>query len=212
MDLVSRIETGIRTRLEWNETFRQGPLDFFGKKPGDYLDPELFVNSNGTPRIPENIGEAFNYALETLGVIINFGQFYVNTSQLSVNQQLSFHFKKNQKQQSDYDNPLGGIEGFEYLTEGKLKFTVANYDKSEEKYVRMESQNLNIHRHGGWGERNSFTEVGASFMESLLLHKDNFLKIPGIKIEDHLLFQELFALIESEYKSNKLEPMQWFYT
>ncbi len=198
-------------KLQWKETKRHGPIEFFGKKPGDKLDPKYFTCDNGSPRIPPNIEDAFNYHIETPKFILEFRQNYFNSMPLSIQQFLLFFFGRGTNPQGSFDNELGFAEGFDYLREGKIKFTFGK-TRTESDYVFLESQNLGLHQNGEWGRRNTFTENGKKFMDIILLNKGNLLSVPGLKAEDHHLLSTKLDLIESEYKKGKIEPRDYFYT
>lgn len=191
--------------LRWVETKRYSPKEFFGKKPDDELDPKYFIKSDGSPRIPSDIGDAFHYTLRGSKIKVGFGQNYYNCTPLTTYQYLSFAFGQQKNPKGEYDHPLGGAEGFEFLAEAKMAFYRGRSGRPMAE-IDMESQNLGIHHYGGWGEENSFTELGNAIMADLISQKRNILRIAGIRDNNHKELEDFLDLIEHKYKSAELVP------
>ena len=204
-------EEGGLDALQWVETKRHGPKEFFGKKPDDELDPKYFIESDGSPRIPPDIGDAFNYGLQGSEIQVNFGQNYYNCIPLATYQYLGFAFGRQRNPKGEYDNPLGGAEGFEFLAEANMTFYRGQHGTPKTN-IDMSSQNLGIHHHGGWGEDNTFTEHENAIMAGLLSQKRNILRIAGIRDNEHKELETFLDLIEQKYKSAELVPRDVFYT
>jgi len=208
--LAKNLENKILTNLKWVEVNRNGPKEFFGKKPDEKLDPEYFIEKDGTPRIPADIGDAFKYELKTPVVSCTFGQYYHNTIPLSTCQFLTFYFGKMSNLDGSYDSALGGVEGFEFLEQGKLGFTSGLHSTPDS--VSLESQNLGIHKEDYFSYRKTFNSRGEKLMKYLLDNQNKLTEIKGLKGEDKETLKELLDKIEGTYTSGTLEPQGWFYT
>ncbi len=198
-------EEGKLNALRWMEIKRHGPKEFFGKKPDEKLDPKYFIRNDGSPRIPLDIGEAFHYSLKGSEIELGFGQHYYNSSSLVTYQYLSFDFGQGRNPKGEYDNSLGEAEDFEFLREVRMNFYRGRYGGSKTR-INLESRNLGLHSHGGWGAENTFTERGGSIMVDLLLQKRNILRIAGIRDDEHKELETFLDLIECNYKSGELAP------
>jgi hypothetical protein len=193
--------------LDWTQTSRYGPKEFFGRKPEDELPEDLFKG-----RIPEGIGDAFDYELKAHhrlpapALTVNFGQQYIPTHPLSVHQYLKLLFGK----VTWPDNPMGHAEGFEHLKEAwvlfEREFYIA-YGNTKRPCVRLYSQNMGICRLGRIGERNTFTEHGNRLMEGLLSQKEKITAVPGMEEDGHPLLVQLLDMIEEKYLAKELEPV-----
>jgi hypothetical protein len=197
--------------LRWIETKRHGTKEAFGKKSDDELDPKYFIESDGSPRIPPDIGDAFNYSLQGSEVQVNFGQDYWNSIPLASYQYLGFVFGRQRNPKGEFDNPLGADEGFEFLAEANMTLYRGQHG-SPKTNIDMQSQNLGIHNRGYLGEKNSFTECGKAIMADLLSQKRNILRIAGICDSEHKELETFLDLIEQKYKSAELVPRDVFYT
>lgn len=198
--------------LQWQETKRHGPKEFFGHKPDDVLDPEYFIEADGSPRIPVGIGEAFCYTINVPRLVIRFSQSYYNCVPLATQQALSFAFGQREKPAEGYDNTLGHVEGFEYLREAFMIFYRGRFGAPKTE-VSMESQNIGMHTDpDNRYEDNTFSETGRRVMETILSHKDKISKFPGIKEPDLRELIEFLGLIEGSYRVGTLIPRDVFYT
>jgi hypothetical protein len=199
-DVFSKAFGNEHGKIGWVETSRHGPKEFFGKKPDEELNSEYFSG-----RIPPGIGESFNYKLKACGIEAYFGQTYYNCMPLATQQHLLFQFGKKRNPHGEYDSPFAGEPGFESLTQAKMAFYRGRFGipKTE---INMESQNLGIRLHGGWSERNSFTENGNEMMVDLISQKRNILKIAGIRDDEHGELETFLDLIGKMYKEGSLEP------
>jgi hypothetical protein len=196
----------------WVETKRETPKEFFGLKPDDEFDQKFEIgNGVGSPRVPPDIGDAFNYNLQGSLVQVNFGQEYYNSIPLATYQYISFDYGRQRNPRGEFDDPLGAVQGFEYLTKANMTFYRGQHGAPKNK-IDMSSQNLGIHQHNPFGENNTFTEHGNAIMTYLLSRKKKFLKIPGIRDNEHKELETFLDLIEQKYKSAQLVPRDEFYT
>ncbi|MCB9359180.1 hypothetical protein H6503_04575 [Candidatus Woesearchaeota archaeon] len=197
----------------WVENKRHGPMEFFGKKPGDKLDPKKFTEPDGSPRIPPDIGDAFNYSADCQMVTMNFGQYYYNCSPLSVYQYLKINFGSQRNPENrDYDNPLANAQGFEYLTAAFIFFYRGQHGTPLTE-IGMESQNLGMHQEGEstYGD-NVFTDRGNNILIDLISQKANILRINGLADADHKDLEVFLDLIKNKYDAQELVPRTPFYT
>ena len=197
-EALANLDTNI---LTWVEDRRHGPKEFFGLSPNAELDPEFFIEPNGSPRIPLDIGDAFNYQLVTPIMTANFGRQYVNTSPLSAHPYLQFNWGKGKNK----ENTLAETGGFEFLNEAKLVFYLEKYN------LFMQSQGLEMQECDGFGE-NQFTNRGREIMTDFISQKRKLSEFHGLKEPDKNSLVSLLEKIEKSYSAKTLEPHEWFYT
>ena len=199
--------------LKWKEETRHGPKEFSGLKPDAQLDPELFFDRNGSPRIPEGIDEAFSYSLQIRNMQLRFSQQYYNSTPLTLQQCFGITFGDTKNTQGEYDNNIAFADGFEMFRIGVLYFTFAKYGDTKRRYIDFESQNLGLFSNSeGWTRRNRFTSIGIRFMTDLIGAMPTLIKIPGMQDEDATLFRGCLEFIAEQYNSGKIEPRPVMHT
>jgi len=208
MDLAKLVSSEVGKALpRWGEVKRRTPQEFFGLKPGDELPPEVAED------VPKDVGTEYTYRLEAGGMRISFLRAFYNSRPLTTQHFLLFYFGEGTANPKGFDNPLSAAEGFEFLRQAKIRFTVARFGGTNEPYAELESQNMDLYRsERGWGERRQFTERGKMFMDALISFKGSMKSWPGMKPDEQELFGWVLDVIDSEYKAGRIEPRSWFYT
>ncbi|MBT4824677.1 hypothetical protein HN695_08085 [Candidatus Woesearchaeota archaeon] len=185
--------------LVWREIGRNPPHKFFGRESMDELPDSL------RERIPDDIGEAFSYGLETPYAKISFNNYFFPTSPLSVMQSFSAklgYVARSLVQQLD--------AGCEEDNSAVVAFEFGRYQPSNDPYVHMSSKNLGIsHDTGGFPRGETFTDAGNAMVTDLLTQKEGILSLPGLRDTDRELLRKTLGILEDQYKTKEIHIVGW---
>lgn len=188
----------------WEEELseRQTGYDYFGVDPEGPFDENFFDGDEF--RIPSDIGDAFRYKADLGAFKALFSQEYKNTIPLSTVQSLYFSFPNDSQVTKSDENPLSGLEGFDFLKGAVASFKRGRYEDGRF-FMNLISQNLGLSNNPeGFAKEKTLTKRGHQFISAVLATRQKFLNMKGMNPNETLLLGELFQSIEEAHNSEDL--------